>query len=147
MREKNGIFVCDDAVSFLTNSFLNKSTDLYSYGTSNDVDIFGDKFVTDKDLGDIHLWREDGLPSEYKRFGIGQKLSRNYFSKDVKVYDNAESYSFDVGNAVKVSDFCKCYVISDTSDTTPYTSREETVSYKENTTFSNKPVLAYEAAS
>ena len=116
-REKNGQFYCDDAVSFLRSSFESGDTSLYYYGTKNDVDVFDDSFVTDKDLGDIHEWRANGLPSEYQRFHTGSRLSRNYLDSDVRVHNqDSEPYAFDCGNAMSVRDFRANYVIDDNSD-------------------------------
>lgn len=118
-REKNGEYYCDDAVEFLKASFDDESSDthLKYYGTKADTDLFHNKFVTDKDLGDLHVWREEGVPTEYKRFHTGSLLSRNYFRKDVNVYSqDGESYAFDAGDAMSLREFRGSYVIDDSSD-------------------------------
>lgn len=116
-REMNGKFYCDDAEEFLRHSYDEKSANLYNYSTSADTSLFGDSFVTDKDLGDIHQWREEGIPSEYKRFRTGSLLSRNYFRQDVNVYSqDGEAYEFDAGNAISMKEFRGSFVINDSSD-------------------------------
>ena len=116
-REKNGEFYCDDAVSFLRSSYDSGNTKLYYYGTSSDTELFHDKFVTTKDLGDVHQWRAEGIPTEYKRFHTGCLLSRNYHNRDVSMSTlDGESYDFDKGRVMSMREFCGSYVINDFSD-------------------------------
>lgn len=120
-RESNGIYVVDDPIEFLAGSMdqlTQFGESIYFYGNKTTRRIFGQKFVSNKFLGNAPEWHENGLPNyiaNWSTYKSDIQMFKGYTPNFVKRYSNRGERSF-FGAISTPQEFCKSYVINDTAD-------------------------------